>query len=224
MTTTARPESFQIVGEQVAATLADARLALETYADGEADPKLLQKCAEDLHSARGALQLLEVYGASLLAEEMELACQFLEEGVKSGALTNEAIEALSRAMVQLPAYIDRVMGGLDFSKIESGHLSLEVRTFNLVTMLRELVGLFFNEATQKGIVLNVEIGEDVTRMVDGDETRIRQILTNLLANAVKFTEKGPNEDASHEAELSLCSRRQHRHELRLGQDRALAKE
>ncbi len=79
---------------------------------------------------------------------------------------------------------------LDFSKIESGHLSLEVRTFNLVTMLRELVGLFFNEATQKGIVLNVEIGEDVTRMVDGDETRIRQILTNLLANAVKFTEKG----------------------------------
>lgn len=79
---------------------------------------------------------------------------------------------------------------LDFSKIESGHLNLEVRTFNLVTMLRELTGLFFNEATRKGIVLNVEIGEDVSRMVDGDETRIRQILTNLLANAVKFTETG----------------------------------
>lgn len=111
MTTTARPESFQIAGEQVAATLADARLALESYADGEADPKLLHKCAEYLHSARGALQLLEVYGASLLAEEMELACQFLEAGVKSGELTNAAIEALSRAMVQLPAYIERVMGG-----------------------------------------------------------------------------------------------------------------
>ena len=79
---------------------------------------------------------------------------------------------------------------LDFSKIESGHLSLEVRTFNLVMMLRELIGLFFNEATQKGIVLNVEIGEEVSRMIDGDETRIRQILSNLLANAVKFTEKG----------------------------------
>ena len=79
---------------------------------------------------------------------------------------------------------------LDFSKIESGHLNLEVRTFNLVAMLRELASLFFSEATKKGIVLNVEIGEEVSRMIDGDETRIRQILTNLLSNAVKFTEKG----------------------------------
>ena len=79
---------------------------------------------------------------------------------------------------------------LDFSKIESGYMNLEVRTFNLVTMLRELASLFFNEATQQGIALNVEIGDDVSRMIDGDETRIRQILTNLLANAVKFTEQG----------------------------------
>jgi CheY-like chemotaxis protein len=57
-------------------------------------------------------------------------------------------------------------------------------------MLRDLVSLFFNEATQKGIHLNVEIGEDVSRMVEGDEMRIRQVLSNLLANAVKFTEKG----------------------------------
>lgn len=79
---------------------------------------------------------------------------------------------------------------LDFSKIESGFLSLEVRTFNLVTMLRELVSLFFNEATRKGIVVNIEIGEEVSRSIVGDEIRIRQILTNLLANAVKFTNQG----------------------------------
>ena len=110
MTITARPESFHIVGEQIAATLADARLALENYADGDADPASLHACAEFLHSARGALEVLEVYGASLLAEEMESACQVLEQGT-TGELTNAAIEALSRAMVQLPAYIDRVMGG-----------------------------------------------------------------------------------------------------------------
>ncbi len=79
---------------------------------------------------------------------------------------------------------------LDFSKIESGNMHLEVRTFNLVAMLRELVGLFYTEATQRGIALDVEISEDVPRQIDGDETRIRQILTNLLANAVKFTEEG----------------------------------
>jgi len=110
MTITARPESFHIVGEQIAATLADARLALENYADGDADPASLHACAEFLHSARGALEVLEVYGGSLLAEEMESACQVLEQGT-TGELTNAAIEALSRAMVQLPAYIDRVMGG-----------------------------------------------------------------------------------------------------------------
>ena len=79
---------------------------------------------------------------------------------------------------------------LDFSKIESGHLNLEVRTFNLVVALRVLVGFFFNDATQKGINLEIEIGADVPRLVEGDEVRIRQILTNLLANAVKFTKTG----------------------------------
>jgi len=79
---------------------------------------------------------------------------------------------------------------LDFSKIESGFLNLEVRTFNLVTMLREVVSLFFNDATQKGIAVNIEIGEEVARSIAGDEIRIRQILTNLLANAVKFTSQG----------------------------------
>jgi signal transduction histidine kinase/CheY-like chemotaxis protein len=79
---------------------------------------------------------------------------------------------------------------LDFSKIESGFLNLEVRTFNLVTMLREVVSLFFNDATQKGIMVNIEIGDEVARSIAGDETRIRQILTNLMANAVKFTSQG----------------------------------
>ena len=50
-------------------------------------------------------------GDATVVTVTQVACQFLEEGVKSGALTNEAFEALSRAMVQLPAYIDRVMGG-----------------------------------------------------------------------------------------------------------------
>ena len=79
---------------------------------------------------------------------------------------------------------------LDFSKIESGHLEFEVRRFNLVKALRELVALFFNQAAQKGINLRIEIADDVPRLIEGDETRIRQILTNLLSNAVKFTKAG----------------------------------
>jgi signal transduction histidine kinase/ActR/RegA family two-component response regulator len=79
---------------------------------------------------------------------------------------------------------------LDFTKIESGHLELEIRRFNLVTTLRELVAIFANQATQKSIKLRLDIGDDVPREINGDEIRIRQILTNLLSNAVKFTESG----------------------------------
>jgi signal transduction histidine kinase len=79
---------------------------------------------------------------------------------------------------------------LDFSKIESGNLHLEIREFHLVRMLRKLTSVFFNDAARKGLLLEIEIDENVPRLVMADETRIRQIITNLLANAVKFTQKG----------------------------------
>lgn len=79
---------------------------------------------------------------------------------------------------------------LDFSKIESGHLNLEVREFNLVRSLREVVALFFGDAVKKNIQLSMEIRDEVPRKILGDEMRIQQIITNLVANAVKFTETG----------------------------------
>lgn len=79
---------------------------------------------------------------------------------------------------------------LDFSKIESGHLNLEVREFHLTRMLRETTSVFFSDAAKKGVNLKVEIDERIPRQVFGDENRMRQILTNLLANAVKFTQEG----------------------------------
>jgi chemosensory pili system protein ChpA (sensor histidine kinase/response regulator) len=109
-TNSARSDSFHAVGEQVTATLHDAHLALESYVDGDAGAERLQQCADLLHAARGALQVLEVYGASLLAEEMESICAFLLETQDEG-ISDEGVEALSRAMVQLPAYVERIMSG-----------------------------------------------------------------------------------------------------------------
>ncbi|MDP4642972.1 MAG: ATP-binding protein [Opitutales bacterium] len=79
---------------------------------------------------------------------------------------------------------------LDFSKIESGHLNLEVRDFHLTRMLRDTTSVFFSDAAKKGINLQVDIDERIPRQVLGDENRMRQIITNLLANAVKFTQEG----------------------------------
>ena len=88
------------------------------------------------------------------------------------------------------ALMDLINEILDFSKIESGNVTIEKRRFNLVRLIRELVSRFFNEAAEKGIRLEIEVEESVPRLVESDETRVRQILTNLLANAVKFTDEG----------------------------------
>ena len=111
MNTSARSESFHAVGEQIAATLRDAHLVLESYAEGESTVRELARCADLLHSARGALNIASVYGAGLLAEEMEATCRHLQEKGGEGHALDEGIEALSRAMVQLPSYIERIMDG-----------------------------------------------------------------------------------------------------------------
>ena len=111
MNTTLRSESFHAVGEQIAATLEDAHLALESYAEGEGGLRGLKRCGELLHSVRGALSVAGIHGAGLLAEEMEAACSFLLEQQPADAAGDEGMEALSRAMVQLPAYIERIMDG-----------------------------------------------------------------------------------------------------------------
>ena len=109
MSTSVRSDSFQVVGEQVAATLQDAHAALESYAEGDAGPKGLLVCADFLHAARGALQITEVYGASLLAEEMELACKYLAS-LRAGKGREDGVDLLRTAdgrEVQAPAELRR---------------------------------------------------------------------------------------------------------------------
>ncbi|PWC34761.1 ATP-binding protein [Azospirillum sp. TSO35-2] len=79
---------------------------------------------------------------------------------------------------------------LDYSKIEAGKLELEERPFDLQRLLRDCRDLMSNTASQKGLLLQLSLGAAVPRHVRGDEARIRQILLNLVGNAVKFTERG----------------------------------
>ena len=79
---------------------------------------------------------------------------------------------------------------LDFSKIESGKLELEQQPFNLVTCLEEALDLLAPSATKKDLELAYLMAPDVPPMVTGDITRLRQILVNLINNAVKFTDQG----------------------------------
>ncbi|MDY6806410.1 MAG: response regulator [Cyanobacteriota bacterium] len=79
---------------------------------------------------------------------------------------------------------------LDFTKIESGKLDLEQHPFDLQTCVEESLELLAPKASEKSLELAYLIDDSVPEMILGDVTRLRQVLVNLLGNAVKFTQKG----------------------------------
>jgi signal transduction histidine kinase/CheY-like chemotaxis protein/HPt (histidine-containing phosphotransfer) domain-containing protein len=79
---------------------------------------------------------------------------------------------------------------LDFSKIEAGHIELDEHPFSLAALIDNSVSIVKAVADKKGLEVRVELDADVPRWVNGDEARMRQVLLNLLNNAVKFTRQG----------------------------------
>jgi PAS domain S-box-containing protein len=79
---------------------------------------------------------------------------------------------------------------LDFSKIESGKLELDIKKYNLVELINQVIELVRYEANIKKIELQLKINSDVPSYIWTDSIRLKQILINLLGNAIKFTEKG----------------------------------
>ena len=79
---------------------------------------------------------------------------------------------------------------LDFSKIEAGKLELEPVNFELRHVVEGVTVLLAERAHKKGVELTCVVQMDIPCEVRGDSTRLRQVLTNLVGNAVKFTEQG----------------------------------
>jgi signal transduction histidine kinase/BarA-like signal transduction histidine kinase len=79
---------------------------------------------------------------------------------------------------------------LDYNKITSGKMTLEETTFNLPKLITDIQKTHLPKAGEKSITLSVNIEAGVPEMVQGDATRLTQILNNLLSNAIKFTQQG----------------------------------
>ena len=98
---------------------------------------------------------------------------------------------------------------LDFSKIESGKLEIIPVRYELASMLNELSSVIRNRTDEKGLQLRFDIDGNIPHTLEGDEIRLKQIITNLLTNAVKYTEKGTvtlsvgYEDADADDEIIL---------------------
>lgn len=86
--------------------------------------------------------------------------------------------------------LDLVNDILDFSKMEAGKLSLENVNFRIRDLIGELIKAYSHRADGKGLDLRCIFSPDVPDVVNGDQTRLRQVLHNLIDNAVKFTDRG----------------------------------
>ncbi|WP_459933785.1 transporter substrate-binding domain-containing protein [Fundidesulfovibrio butyratiphilus] len=105
-------------------------------------------------------------------------------------LTNEQHEFLNMAGTSAESLLAVINDILDFSKIEAGHLELMPHPFDLEQETHRLVSLFASRANEKKIELLERFDPSAPRMVVGDKLRIRQVLSNLVSNAIKFTDHG----------------------------------
>jgi PAS domain S-box-containing protein len=99
----------------------------------------------------------------------------------------ENLDIISHSGEHLLALINDV---LEMSKIEAGRVTLQEKSFDLHNLLDGLEGIFGLRARDKGLTLSFERAESVPRYVQSDEGKLRQVLSNLLGNAVKFTHQG----------------------------------
>ncbi|MBQ7593912.1 MAG: response regulator [Synergistaceae bacterium] len=79
---------------------------------------------------------------------------------------------------------------LDFSKIEAGKMDIIPVNYDLSSLINDLVTMIQARTDKKGLMLKLDFDENIPKMLDGDEVRIKQVVTNILTNAVKYTEKG----------------------------------
>ncbi len=110
--------------------------------------------------------------------------------LKDTHLTTEQLGFVKTIHSSGIALLDIINDILDFSKVESGRLELEHISFNMEYMVNEIITLLDMRASEKNLELIVDYGPDCPQYVKSDPGRIRQVLINLLGNAIKFTQKG----------------------------------
>ncbi|HEV2212462.1 MAG TPA: Hpt domain-containing protein, partial [Gammaproteobacteria bacterium] len=125
-------------------TLVRARQALETYVEKAEDKEALTQCLELLHQVQGTLRIVEVYGAAMLAEEMESVVRGFDSGEVQRS--DAAFEVLMRAMLQLPDYLERVIGGRRDMPLALLSLLNDLRTVRGQPLLSESALFAYNLA------------------------------------------------------------------------------
>mgnify|MGYP002824008203 CR=1 FL=1 len=100
---------------------------------------------------------------------------------------HEMVKTIHQSSKLLLALLNDI---LDFSKIEAGYMELEEEPFSLESCVTDVVKIFNSLAEEKGLQLKSQCDENISSYINGDATRLRQVLLNLVGNAIKFTHEG----------------------------------
>ncbi|NTS78793.1 response regulator [Catenovulum sp. SM1970] len=110
--------------------------------------------------------------------------------IKRGELNTEQKKYVDIAQSSAESLLTLINDILDYSKVEAGKIDIEAIDFNFHSLMNELVHAIAPKANEKGLEVIVDTNNVEFEIVNGDPTRLKQILNNLISNAIKFTEKG----------------------------------
>jgi PAS domain S-box-containing protein len=114
----------------------------------------------------------------------------------------ETLTIINRSGAHLLSMINDV---LDISKIEAGRLELDIRTFDLINLLQDIGDMIGIRAADKQLSFSLEIAPDIAQYIKADSGKLRQVLINLLGNAIKFTQQGEVILRAHTQPLSTAA-------------------
>jgi PAS domain S-box-containing protein len=163
------------------------------HLDITAQKKLEKDLEIALKTAREASEAKEAFLANMSHEirtPLNGIIGMIRELNKEASLSETQknyVNSVSKASQHLLSIINNI---LDLTKIEAGEFHLEHNHFSLPILLNDVIAILQTQADAKHIALKTSIDPDITEVLIGDTTRLRQILINLLGNAIKFTEKG----------------------------------
>lgn len=148
---------------------------------------------EDMAVAANAANSAKSDFLSMMSHEIRTpinAILGMNEMILRESDSESVLEYAENAHVAILSLLGIINDILDFSKIEAGKMDIVPHEYELASLINDLVNLTRIQAEDRGLLLEIKINPDIPHLLVGDEIRVKQVITNILTNAVKYTEKG----------------------------------